>query len=83
MTKGKKVVYQEHHPDYNKPKFTIKLRMYHHLMVTRVQRLRPTPENITSIWNLIRALNIELRFKQAELLRDVESSAERVKKPKK
>lgn len=73
-----KNIYQEHHPNYHKPDFTIRLRRFHHLVVTRVQRLKPSLENIGAISNLISALSLELGYKLEEVKKGVSSSSKRV-----
>ena len=72
--KRRKICYQEHHPDYNMPDFTIPLRRNHHMYVTRVQQLKPTIGNIQEICNLLLALIYELDAKVIELDSGVESS---------
>lgn len=80
--KRRKVIYQQHHPDYSHPSWTIRLRMYHHSVVTRVQQLNPTLKNILDIASLLEALAFELEQKRYEYSNSIESSRDRVRRKK-
>lgn len=57
----RRVVYQEHHPDRERrPDYTIRLRKWLHLVITRIQRMNPTEENYRDLVEFRHALDEEI-----------------------
>ncbi len=62
MPKKRKLVYQSHHVAYEElPDFTVKLRRWVHLAVTRIGQLKSTPEHLEEILNIQMALQFIAR----------------------
>ena len=56
MKRRRKPVFQDHHPDYGRPDYTIRLRRWQHLMITRLNQYASTPENLIEMENVVTAV---------------------------
>lgn len=62
MPKKKKICYQSHHVSYDElPDFTIPLRKWIHLSMTRVNQLKSTIPHLQEVLNLQMALQFTAR----------------------
>ncbi len=60
--KKKGIVYQRHHVEYEElPDFTVKLRRWVHLAMTRINQLGSTSENLEEVQNIQMALGFIAR----------------------
>ena len=54
----RKIIYQEHHPDREKyPDYTIKLRKWIHMFITRLNQFKSTIENREEIRNVRKCID--------------------------